>query len=340
MKFTASQIAEVLEGEVYGKPEIEVSKLSKIEEGEKGSLTFLSNPKYTKFLYTTKASIVIVNKEFEPTKEVNLTLIKVKDAGKAFSKLLAYYNQAKLHKVGIETPSYISETAKIGEEVYIGAFAYIGNNVVLGDNVKIYPNVYVGDGTTIGDNTTLFAGVKIYSEIVIGKNCNINSGSVIGCDGFGFLPDEKGEYTAIPQIGNVIIEDNVDIGAGTTIDRATLGSTIIRQGVKLDNQIQVAHNVVIGKNTVIAAQTGIAGSTKVGEQCMIGGQVAIVGHITVGNNVKVQALSGVARSLKDDAVVQGSRAFNYSDWNRSYVHFKNLGKLVARVNELEKKLKE
>ncbi len=340
MKFTASQIAEVLDGVVYGDTEVEVSKLAKIEEGEKGSLTFLSNPKYTNFLYTTKSSIAIVNEDFEPTKKISLTLIKVKDAGKAFSKLLAYYNQVKLHKEGIETPSYISKTAKLGKDVYIGAFAYIGNNVVLGDNVKIYPNVYVGDNTTIGDNTTLFSGVKIYSEIVIGKNCNINSGAVIGCDGFGFLPDEHGVFSAIPQIGNVIIEDNVDIGAATTIDRATLGATIIRKGVKLDNQIQVAHNVEIGKNTVIAAQTGIAGSTKIGEQCMIGGQVAIVGHITVGNHVRVQALSGVARSLKDNAVVQGSRAFNYSDWNRSYVHFKNLGKLVARVSELEKKLKK
>ncbi len=339
MKFTASQIAEVLNGTVYGDSEVEVTKLSKIEEGEKGSLTFLSNPKYTNFLYDTKASIAIVNESFIPKKDIDITLIKVKDAGKAFSKLLAYYNQIKLHKVGIETPNFISKTAKIGKDVYIGQFTYIGNNVVLGNNVKVYPNVYIGDNTIIDDNTTLFSGVKIYSEIIIGKNCNINSGAIIGCDGFGFLPDENGEYAAIPQIGNVIIEDNVDIGAATTIDRATLGSTIIRKGVKLDNQIQVAHNVEIGKNTVIAAQTGIAGSTKIGEQCMIGGQVAIVGHITVGNNVRIQALSGVARSLKDNAVVQGSRAFNYSDWNRSYVHFKNLGKLVARVNELEKKLK-
>ncbi len=340
MKFTATQIAEILEGEIDGNPDVEVSTLSKIEEGENGSLTFLSNPKYTNFLYSTNASIAIVNKDFIPEKKINLTLIKVEDAGMAFSTLLSYYNQIKLHKVGIEQPSFISESAKLGEDIYIGAFAYIGNNVILGNNVKIYPNTYIGDNVTIGDDTTLFSGAKVYSESVIGKNCNINSGAIIGADGFGFLPDENGKQQKIPQIGNVIIEDNVEIGSATTIDRATLGSTIIRKGVKLDNLIQIAHNVEIGKNTVIAAQTGIAGSTKIGKNCMIGGQVAIVGHIKIGNNVRVQATSGVAKSLKDNDVVQGYRAFNYSDYNRSYIHFKNLPKLVARVSEIEKKLKE
>ncbi|MCF6350850.1 MAG: UDP-3-O-(3-hydroxymyristoyl)glucosamine N-acyltransferase [Flavobacteriaceae bacterium] len=337
MKFTASQIAEVLDGKIEGDLNTEVSKLSKIEEGEKGSLTFLSNPKYTNFIYTTKASIVIVNDNFTLENPINATLIKVEDAGLAFSKLLELYNQAKLHKVGVESPSFVSDTVTIGKDVYIGAFAYIGNYVKLGKNVKIYPNTYIGDNVTIDDNTTLFSGVKIYSETVIGKNCNINAGCIIGCDGFGFVPDERGIYKAVPQIGNVIIEDNVDIGAATTIDRATLGSTIIRKGVKLDNQIQVAHNVEIGENTVIAAQTGIAGSTKIGENCMIGGQVGFAGHLKIGNNVKIQAQSGIGKNLKNNTVVQGSPAFNYTDWNKSYVYFKNLPKLVKRIDDLEKK---
>ncbi len=339
MKFTAKQIADVLEGIIIGNPDIEVSKLSKIEEGKKGSLTFLSNPKYTSFLYTTNASVAIVNKDFEPEKPIQTTLIKVENAYQAFSKLLAYYNQVKLHKVGIEQPSFISETATLGSDVYIGAFAYIGKNVTLGDNVKIYPNSFIGDNVSIDNNTTLFAGVKIYSETIIGKNCNIHAGVVIGCDGFGFVPDDNGVFTAVPQTGNVIIEDNVDIGAATTIDRATLGATIIRKGVKLDNQIQVAHNVEIGQNTVIASQTGIAGSTKIGKNCMIGGQVGFAGHLTIGDFVKIQAQSGVGKNLKDNAVVQGSPSFNYNDWNKSYVHFKNLSKLEKRITELEKQKK-
>jgi len=339
MKFTANQIAEILEGDVEGNPEVKVNTLSKIEEGEEGSLTFLSNPKYTSFIYTTNASIVIVDKDFVPEKPIKTTLIKVDNAYKAFSKLLQYYNQVKLHKVGIETPNFIDKTAKLGEDVYIGAFAYIGKNVVLGNRVKIYPNTYIGDNVKIDDDTTIFSGAKIYSETEIGKNCNINAGVVIGCDGFGFAPDNNGVFSAVPQIGKVIIQDNVDIGALTTIDRATLGATIIRKGVKLDNQIQVAHNVEIGENTVIASQTGIAGSTKIGKNCMIGGQVGFVGHLTIGDHVKIQAQSGIGRNLKEGAVVQGSPAFNYSDWNKSYVHFKNFGKIEKRITELEKKHK-
>jgi len=339
VKFTAKQISDILEGEVEGNPNEEVSMLSKIEEGAKGSLTFLSNPKYTPFIYTTKASVAIVNKGFIPEKEISTTLIKVEDSYKAFSKLLEYYNQVKLNKTGIENPHYISESANIGKDIYIGAFSYIGNNVSIGDNVKIYPNVFIGDNVTIGDNTILFAGSKIYSESIIRNNCIIHSGAIIGCDGFGFAPNERGEFKSVPQIGNVIIEDNVDIGAATTIDRATLGSTIIRKGVKLDNQIQIAHNVEVGENTVIAAQTGVAGSTKIGKGCMIGGQVGIVGHLTIGNNVRIQAQSGISRNLKDDETVQGSPALPYSDYNKSYVHFKNLSKLVDKVNELEKQLK-
>ena len=339
MKFTAKQISDILEGEIEGNPNEEIFKLSKIEEGEKGSLTFLSNPKYTSFLYTTNASIAIVNKSFIPEKEIATTLIKVDDSYKAFSTLLEYYNQVKLNKSGMEDPHFISESATIGVDVYIGAFSYIGDNVIIGDNVKIYPNVYIGDNVSIGDNTTLFAGTKIYSESIIGNNCTLHSSVIIGCDGFGFVPDENGIYESIPQTGNVIIEDYVDIGASTTIDRATLGSTIIRKGVKLDNQIQIAHNVEVGKNTVIAAQTGVAGSTKIGKNCLIGGQVGLAGHMTVGDNVRIQAQSGIGRNLKDGEIVQGSPALPYSDYNKSYVHFKNLSKLVDKVHELEKLLK-
>jgi UDP-3-O-[3-hydroxymyristoyl] glucosamine N-acyltransferase len=339
MKFKAIQIATILEGVIEGDENVEVHKLSKIEEGEKGSLTFLSNPKYTHFIYTTKASIAIVNSDFVPETKLETTLIKVPDAYKAFSKLLEFYNQAKFNKTGIETPSHISEKAKIGDNIYVGAFSYISNNVVIGNNVKIYPNVYIDENVKIGENTIIFAGTKIMSDTVIGNNCIINAGCVIGADGFGFAPNEEGVFQKIPQIGNVIIEDNVDIGAATTIDRATLGSTIIRKGVKLDNQIQIGHNVEIGKNTVIAAQTGIAGSSKIGENCMFGGQVGIAGHLIIGNNVRIQAQSGIGRNIKDHEVIQGSPAFGYTDWNKSYVHFKNLPKLVTKLNELEKEIK-
>ena len=338
MKFTATQISEILNGEVEGNPNQEVFKLSKIEEGETGSLTFLANPKYNSYLYTTKASIAIVNKDFIPEKEIKTTLVKVDDAYKAFTKLLEYYNEIKLDKSGIETPSFIDETAVYGDNVYIGAFAYLSKNVIIGNNVKIYPNVFIGDNVKIGDNTTLFAGAKVYSESEIGKFCTIHSGAVIGSDGFGFVPNEKGEYNKVPQIGNVIIEDNVDIGSGTTIDRATLGSTIIRRGVKLDNQIQIAHNVEVDQNTVIAAQTGIAGSTRIGKNCQIGGQVGIVGHINICDNVRIQAQSGISSSIKDSIAVQGSPALPYSDYNKSYVYFKNLPSLAKKIHELEKRI--
>ena len=339
MKFTAQQIADILEGDVVGNLNEEVSKLSKIEEGEKGSLTFLSNPKYNSYLYTTNASVAIVNKNLKLEKEIKTTLIKVDDAYKSFSKLLEFYNEVKNNKIGRERPHFISESAKIGDNEYIGAFAYIGENVIIGENVKIYPNSYVGDNTIIGNNCVIFSGVKIYSETVIGNNCKIHSGAIIGSDGFGFAPNEKGEYKAIPQIGNVIIEDYVDIGAATTIDRATMGSTFIRKGVKLDNQIQIAHNVEIGKNTVIASQTGVAGSTKIGENCMIGGQVGFAGHITVGNNVKIQGQTGVTKSLKEGEKVQGTPVMKYTDYSKSYVHFKNLPKIVTKLNNLAKELK-
>ncbi len=336
MKFTAAQIAVILEGEVEGNSEIEVSKLSKIEEGGPESLSFLANPKYTQFIYTTKASIVIVNKIFKAEKKIHSTLIRVEDAYKSFSKLLEYYNQVKMNKTGIESPVFISKSAIYGENIYIGAFAYLGENIKIGNNTKIYPNVYIGDNVVIGDNVILFSGAKIYSDTLIGDNCVIHSCAILGADGFGFAPNEQGEFIKVPQTGNVVIEDNVDVGAATSIDRATLGSTIIRKGVKLDNHIQIAHNVEIGKNTVIAAQTGIAGSAKIGENCMIGGQVGIVGHITIGNNVKIQAQSGIGRNVKDNETLQGSPALPYSDYNKSYVHFKNLPKTMNRINILEK----
>lgn len=338
MNFTAEQIAGILEGEIVGDANVEVSRLSKIEEGSEGSLTFLSNPKYTNYIYTTKASITIVNDTFVPESPINTTLIKVSDAYKAFSKLLEFYNQVKLNKSGIENPSFISESAVYGENLYLGSFAYISDNVTLGDNVKIYPGSFIGDNVSIGNNVIIFAGAKIYSETVIGNNCTIHSGAIIGADGFGYAPNEDGTYNKIPQIGNVIIEDNVDIGANSTIDRATLGSTIIRAGVKLDNQVQIAHNVEIGNNTVIAAQSGIAGSTKIGGNCLIGGQVGIVGHLTIGNNVRIQAQSGVGRNIKDNEVLQGSPTFGYSDFSKSYVHFKNLPKLVKEIEELKKQI--
>jgi UDP-3-O-[3-hydroxymyristoyl] glucosamine N-acyltransferase len=339
MKFTAEQIAGVLGGEVVGNPLAEVHELSKIEEGKVGSLTFLSNPKYNNYIYTTEATITIVNKSFIPETDLNTTLIKVDDAYLAFSNLLEFYDQArKASKQGIDAHTVLSQDAKYGENFYLGSFSYVGTNVKIGDNVKIYPNCFIGDNVVISNNVTIFAGAKIYSESIIGNNCTIHAGTVIGSDGFGFAPNPDGSYKKIPQIGNVILEDNVEIGSCTTIDRATLGSTIIRKGVKLDNQIQIAHNVEIGENTVIAAQTGVAGSTKIGKNGMIGGQVGISGHLTIGNNVRIQAQSGVARNIKDDEVLQGSPTFGYNDFSKSYVHFKNLPKIIAEIDELKKQI--
>jgi UDP-3-O-[3-hydroxymyristoyl] glucosamine N-acyltransferase len=336
MKFTAEQIAGILGGEVVGNPNAQVSRLSKIEEGSEGSLTFLSNPKYNHFIYSTQASVTIVNTTFVPESEITTTLIKVEDAYGAFTKILEFYDQVKHNKSGIEQPSFVADSAKYGENLYLGCFSYIGNNVTIGKNVKIYPNSYIGDNSKIGDNVIIFAGTRIYSETIIGNYCCIHSGAIIGSDGFGFAPMADGTFNKIPQIGNVVIEDNVDIGSCTTIDRATMGSTIIRKGVKLDNQIQIAHNVEIGENTVIAAQTGVAGSTKIGKNCMIGGQVGIAGHLVLGNNVRVQAQSGVGKNIADGETIQGSPSFNYNDYSKSYVHFRNLPKIVTELEELKK----
>ncbi len=339
MKFTAEQIAGILDGQVIGNPNAEVYKLSKIEEGTEGSLTFLSNPKYQNYIYTTQATITIVNNTFVPESKLDTTLIKVEDAYLSFSKLLEFYDQAKReNKSGIEQYSFIASDAEYGSNLYLGSFSYIEKNVVLGNNVKIYSNCFVGENVIIGDNVTIFAGAKIYSDTVIGSNSIVHSGAVIGADGFGFAPNSDGTFSKIPQIGNVIIEESVEIGANTTIDKATMGSTIIRKGVKLDNQIQIGHNVEIGENTVIAAQTGIAGSTKIGKNGMIGGQVGIAGHLIIGNNVRIQAQSGVGRNIGDNEVLQGSPAFGYNDFSKSYVHFKNLPKIVTEIEELKKQI--
>lgn len=341
MEFTAKQIAQLLQGKVEGNPDAVVTKLSKIEEGVSGSLSFLSNPLYTPYLYSTDATLVIVNENFvaeHPIKET-CTLIRVADARVAFSQLLEMYQQAKQSKTGIEQPSFISESAMIGKEVFIGAFSYIGSNVRIGNNVKLFPHVFVGDNSVISDNTTIYAEVKLYSDSVIGRNCIIHSGVVIGSDGFGFVAN-NGNQQKMPQLGNVIIEDDVEIGANTTIDRATLGSTFIRKGVKLDNLIQIGHNAEIGENTVIAAQTGVAGSTKVGKNCMIGGQVGIIGHLTIADGVKIAAQSGVISSIaQEGAMVQGSPAFGVSEYRRSYVLFKNFTDVTNRIKLIEDILK-
>jgi UDP-3-O-[3-hydroxymyristoyl] glucosamine N-acyltransferase len=291
------------------------------------------------YIYSTQATITIVNNTFEPEQEIKTTLIKVEDAYKSFSKLLEYYNQVKLMKSGIEQPSVISDGVTYGPDLYLGSFCYVGKNVTIGKNVKIYPNTFIGDNVSIGDNCVFFAGVRIYSETEIGNNCSIHSGTIIGSDGFGFAPQEDGTYVKVPQIGNVIIEDDVEIGACTTVDRATLGSTIIRKGVKLDNHIQVAHNVEIGENSVIAAQTGIAGTTKIGKNCLIGGQVGFAGHLVIGDGVKIQAQSGIGKNLEAGEVVQGSPAFNYGDFAKSFVHFRNLPKIVSDLEDLKNTIK-
>jgi UDP-3-O-[3-hydroxymyristoyl] glucosamine N-acyltransferase len=341
MKFTAQQIADTLNGRIEGNPEVAIFKLSKIEEGTEGSLSFLANKLYTPYIYTTEASAVIVNNDFVAEQPIKTTLIRVNDAYTAFASLLEFYNQVKLNKTGISQMAFISNSAVYGTNNYIGEFAYIGENVKLGNNVKIYPQAYIGDNTKIDDNTTIYQGVKIYSDIEIGKNCMLHAGVVIGADGFGFAPQADNNYQKVAQIGNVIIEDNVEIGANATIDRATLGSTIIRKGSKIDNLNQIGHNVVIGENTVMAALCGIAGSTKIGSNCMIGGQVGIVGHISIADNVKIAAQSGITSSIKKEGeILLGSPAFNASDYKKVYVHFKNLPKLVKRIDELEKKIKE
>mgnify|MGYP001327311588 CR=1 FL=1 len=338
MKFTASEIAALINGKVDGNPSTEVYKLSKIEQGEPGSISFLGNPKYTHFIYSTEASVVIVNTDFMAERPLNCTLIRVENAYNAFAQMLEAYNQIRQNKTGISKHAYIAESAKAGANCYIAEFVSIGENVVIGDNAKIYPNSTIGDNVTIGKDSIIYAGVKIYHDCQIGASCTLHAGVVIGADGFGFAPQSDNHYQKVAQIGNVIIEDNVEIGANTTIDRATLGATIIRKGAKIDNLIQIAHNVEIGENTVIAAQSGVAGSAKVGKNCMIGGQVGIIGHLEVGDNVKIAAQSGISSTVPADSIMMGSPAFDISVYKKSYVYFRNLPKLANRVSELEKKL--
>ena len=338
MKFTVTQIAAILGGTVEGNSDAQVSRLCKIEEGQPEGLSFLANLKYTNYIYDTRATAVIVSKDFVPERPVGATLIRVDDPYLAFATLLKKYNEMQLDKKGVDPQAFVSPSATIGKDCYIGPFAFIGENVRIGDGAKIYPQTYVGDNSVVGDATTLFAGVRVYQNIVIGSRCIIHSGAVIGADGFGFAPTEDGSYQKIDQIGNVIIEDDVEIGANTTIDRATLGSTIIHRGVKLDNLCQIAHNVVVGQNTVMASQSAIAGSGKVGSNCIIAGQVGIVGHIEVGNHVTIAAQSGVTRSFPDNVTILGSPATDAVKQRKTYIYERNLDQLYKRVDQLEKLL--
>ena len=342
MEFSAEQISVFLQGTVEGNLEEKVNDLVKIEEGEKGKLSFLANPKYEKYIYTTKSSIVLINKDLKLEKKVEATLIRVEDAYRAFASLLNLYQQAKTaSKTGIEQPSFVSKNIKINEDVYIGAFVYIAENVKIGKNVKIFPHVYIAENVEIADNTILYAGVKIYDNSKIGKDCIIHAGAVIGSDGFGFAPNKDKTYNKIAQVGNVIIEDNVEIGGNTTIDRATIGSTIIRKGVKIDNLVQIAHNAEIGENTVIAALTAIAGSTKLGKNCVLAGQVGIVGHIKIADNTTIAAQSGISSSIKkENQTVLGSPAFQIMDYKRSFIVFKQLPELRKKILELERNQKK
>jgi len=341
MKFKAQDIAEMLQGVVDGDAQVEVSGVSKIEEGKPGTLAFLSNPKYEHYIYDTNASIVLVNKSFEPSRSVKPTMIRVDDSYQAVATLLQMYDEMKPKPKGIEEPSFISKSAIIGDEPYIGAFAYIGSNVTIGNNVRIYPHVYIGDNVAVGDGSVVYAGVKIYEGCKLGKDCVVHASTVIGADGFGFAPSSHNDYKKVPQIGNVILEDNVEVGANACIDRATMGSTIIRKGVKLDNLIQVAHNVEVGENTVIAAQSGVSGSVKIGKNCMFGGQVGIAGHLQIADEVKAAAQTGIPSSIKKEgAIFQGSPAMEIGKFQKAYVMYRKLPELSKKISELEKEIIE
>lgn len=342
MNFTAAQISVLLNGKIEGNADASVSSFGKIEEAQEGQLTFLANPKYEEYLYTTNASIAIINDGYELRQTVKPTLIRVKDAYSAFAQLLSKYQEVMTQQMkGIQQPSHIASTAKLGTDVFVGAFSYIGDNVKVGSNTKIFPNTYIGDNVQIGDNCIIHPGVKIYHDCVLHNNVVIHAGTVIGGDGFGFAPQADGSFKKVPQIGNVVIEDNVEIGANTTIDRATIGSTCIRTGAKLDNLIQIAHNVEIGSSTVIAAQVGVSGSTKIGNNVMIGGQAGLVGHIQIADGAKINAQSGVSKSIKDpNTAVTGSPASDYTSTLRSQAVFRNLPNLEKRVHELEELVKQ
>jgi len=339
MIFTAKQIADFLKGEIIGSPEVTVSSFSKIEEGRPGTITFLGNPKYTTYIYGTKADIVLVNNDFVQDKPIKATLIKVPDAYAALASLMEMVNKNRPQKNGIEEMSFVSPSASLGENVYVGSFAYIGEHAEIGDNSKIYPQTYVGENVKIGKNTVLNPGVKIYQGCIIGDNCIVHSGAVIGADGFGYS-NENGVYHKIPQMGNVLIEDDVEIGANTTIDRAVMGSTVIHRGVKLDNLIQIAHNCEIGDNTAMAAQVGIAGSTKIEENCVLGGQVGIGGHITIGKNSQIGAQSGIISNTKEGSAVIGSPAYPVKSFFKTSIILPKLPDMYRQLNRLEKELAE
>lgn len=342
MQFTAKQIADLIEGEIDGNPEVAVSSFGKLEEATEGQLAFLANPKYEEFIYSTKASAIIINSTFQPEKQIKATLIRVPDAYSSFAVLLTEYaRMMRANLTGIQQPVFIDATARMGENIFIGAFTYIGENVILGNNVKIYPQVYVGNNVTVDDNSILYPGVIIHHDCIIGKNVSIHAGSVIGGDGFGFAPQADGSFKKVPQIGNVVVENNVEIGANTAIDRATIGSTIIKSGAKLDNLIQIAHNVEVGNNTVMAAQSGVSGSTKIGKNVMIGGQAGIVGHLQIADGSKINAQSGVSKSIKTpNTVVTGSPAFDYTHALRSQILSRNLPALEKRIKELEQMIEK
>jgi len=340
MDIKARDIADYLHGTVEGDENVCVSNISKIEDGKQGTLAFLANPKYEKFIYETRASVVLVNNDFVPEQPVQCTLIRVPDAYQAFASLLTLYQQTLIHKTGIEQPSYIDPSATVGDDIYLGAFAYIGSKSTIGAKTRIYPQTYIGSNVKIGDHTTIYAGVKIYDDTVIGSNCVIHAGAVIGSDGFGFAPAENETFKKIPQTGNVVIEDDVEIGANTTIDCATIGSTVIHRGAKLDNLIQIGHNGEIGENTVMAALTGVAGSSKVGKNCMVGGQVGIAGHITIGDKVKIGAMTGISNSIKPNKIVLGIPAMDHDKALKTMVVYRRLPELRDQVLELKKEIEE
>jgi UDP-3-O-[3-hydroxymyristoyl] glucosamine N-acyltransferase len=342
MEFSASQIAAIVNGEIIGSSSVIVTDLAKIEEGKEGTLSFLSNPKYEEFIYTTKSSICIVNKDFNPLKPLplSLTLIKVENSYTCFAQLLELYDNLNKKEAKIEQPSFIDNSAVIGSDLYLGAFAYIGKNVEIGDKVVIYPNVYLGDNVKIGSNTVLYPGVSIYFGCKVGENCIIHAGTVVGSDGFGFAPDSEGVFQKIPQIGNVIIENNVEIGSNCAIDRATMGSTFIREGVKIDNLCQIAHNVDIGKNSALAALVAVAGSAKIGKRVMIGGQAAINGHLSIADDTKIVGQSGVVKTVKEAVTLMGTPAIPLNDFKKSSVGFRKLPLILSKLEELEKKIKD
>ncbi len=340
MEYTAKQIAGFINGTIEGDDTVSVNQIAKIEEALPGTITFLANPAYTQYIYKTQASIAIVSNDFIPEQPLPCTIIRVLDPYASIAQLLEIYKRSLPKMTGISSLAFVAASSKPGENNYVGEFAYIGEGVSLGENVKIYPHCYVGNNVSIGDDTILYSGVRIYDQCMIGNHCTIHSNAVIGADGFGFAPQGENGFLKVQQIGNVVIEDHVEVGAGTYIDRATMGSTIIRKGVKLDNLIQIGHNVVIGENTVIAGQAGVAGSTKIGRNCMIGGQVGISGHLVIGDNVKIAAQSGISSNIKSGEIRMGSPAFEASKYRKSFIHFRNLDAIVKRLEHLESEAKK